>query len=234
MTRHSRLIVAAALISTTATASEPDRCAADIAKAEADLLTAQRKQYEELNPDEFAMAERMVAAAAETLRTVHASCTVVVDKRLAKRLAKWAKLKERKRPKHVVVLEPASEPDPFEPGEPMPPPPRVVPVPGVPWLVDPIVERECPGLLCPIVVIVPPKDSAALSETRTSGQHRQRQDQVLRPPARKENRNGRESRPQQTPILAPADAPADPFAPPGSRQTETPRTTDPFAAPTQQ
>lgn len=166
MLTRALLAISCALLSYTATAAEPDRCIADTARAEADLVTAQRTQFEAMGPVELVTANQLVAAAVEQLRAVKARCTVVPDKRLAKRIAKLKKLQEPKRPKRVVVLKPpvevdpfASPADPFEP-EPLPPAPKLIPVPGIQWLVDPVVAQEClapgsDGTKCPIVVVVP-------------------------------------------------------------------------------
>lgn len=164
MTRHIAFIVVV-LISATAFASDPyDRCEADKVQADRELAKASNRFFScgAANAAACNLARALLATAIERKRTVEAACTVVDDRKLAGRLAKLKKLKERKLPKRRVVLKPTVESDPFalpvDPFEiePLPPAPYVVPVPGVPWLVDPVVERECPGLLCPIVVVIPP------------------------------------------------------------------------------
>jgi hypothetical protein len=152
-------IIAAALLTTSAaTASEPDRCEVNRATAQRELAAASNLFLTCGEPDSQRcnLARALLATTMESARTAEASCTVVVDSKLAKRIAKLAKLKQLQHPRRVVSLEPSVEVDPFELDE-LPSAPTLVPVPGVPWLVDPIVERECPGLLCPIVVVAPPR-----------------------------------------------------------------------------
>jgi hypothetical protein len=153
-------IIAAALLTTSAaTASEPDRCEVNKATAQRELAAASNLFLTCGAPDSQRcnVARALLATTMERSRTAEASCTVVEDSKLAKRIAKLTKAKQHKHPKRTVVLTPAAEVDPFESDETLPPAPSLVPVPGVPWLVDPIVERECPGLLCPIVVVAPPR-----------------------------------------------------------------------------
>ena len=108
---------------------DADRCVAGLVAANASMATAKRVAAQAWDPDEVRVASAMVKAAEAQVRAALALCPA---------------------PKQTSPV------DPWEVQAPAPQAPlNLVPVPGVPYLVDPVVERECPGPLCPIVIIVP-------------------------------------------------------------------------------
>jgi hypothetical protein len=154
-----------------AVAGDPDRCVVETKRAADDVATAEHVKKEATgDPAYRLLADQLMAAARERLRAVEVMCRPAPP-----------------------AWEPNLEKDPFEvtpPPRPQPPL-KLIPVPGIPWLVDPVVEREClapgsTGLLCPIVVVVPP--NASVIRVDNAGG-------VVSPPARRARRSDRRTSP---------------------------------------
>lgn len=127
------LVVIASLASP-AMADDADRCVAALVGANVSLEAARVAASRARDSSQAVEASRMrVAAEAQ-----HASALALCPS------PKWFDPRLERKP---------GPSDPWE-AEALPDPPQIIPVPGVPYLVDPVVERECPGPLCPIVVIV--------------------------------------------------------------------------------
>lgn len=69
------MLTALMLTLTLAATPAADRCAADLAHAEAAAVVAQRVAWEAWTPAEEALARQLVAAAVEQLRTARAACS---------------------------------------------------------------------------------------------------------------------------------------------------------------
>jgi hypothetical protein len=108
-----------------------DRAALIRAERGAVLAEAQYEQAQTWSQQNRALA--LVQATVEQARTARALCTVVTLPELA------------------AKADPFDDSDPFQAVAPAPAWTPPVEVPGIPYLVDAVVEAQCPGVDCPVV-----------------------------------------------------------------------------------
>jgi hypothetical protein len=119
-----------------------DRCAADLAAAKTNLVQAghaMAKANQEMDPDRYNVAAQLADAALAQYRATRALCTTKLEKKVSPF---------------------ASEADPFGPAKVAAPVwHEPVPVPGIPYLMEPSVAESCPGSDCPVVSLAAPVDA---------------------------------------------------------------------------
>jgi len=145
LTAPLNLVLTLALAGATcpAATSRADSLACDLAalaRAKAGVVDAQARYSMAGDWGAQNRALALVAAATEQLRTARALCSHPEPVELAARANPF-------------------EEDPFEVSSVAAPWHEPIPVPGIPYLVDPVVEASCPGPDCPVVfsaTIAPP------------------------------------------------------------------------------
>lgn len=111
--------------------ADADRCAADLARARADVSLSLATTHRSWGTDEGIVSRELLQAAQDRLAAVDALCETTTM------------------PALVAKINPVGD-DPLESYGWRPPIPVPAPIPP-PYLTDPLVESECPGPNCPIV-----------------------------------------------------------------------------------